>query len=145
MRYQLNRKKKCKAVSYQLEIKKEYPLSSSRHHFVIEENKIKNIMVMNQKMIERLVSKKVKTKYDKLIKLLTNLLISEDDTGTCSREALNLIEKFRLEIKNKYRHYLKEKELKEMANQLKVMQKVALEKEAEIKSFLAEEYIGRSR
>ena len=46
-------------------------------------------------------------KYDKLIKYLTELLVSADDTGDAMREALNQIEKFRLEIKIKYRKFLK--------------------------------------
>jgi len=111
MTYQVNKEKKIENSSYQLAIKNSYPLTSSNHHFLLEGDKIKNIMVVDQKMIERAVLKKVRLKYERLIKLLTNLLISEDDTGTCATEALNLIEKFRLEIKVKYRKYLKEKDV----------------------------------
>lgn len=53
------------------------------------------------------------------------LLTSDDDTGESLREALNRIEKFRQEIKNKYRHFLKKKELEEMGKQLKLFQQEA--------------------
>jgi len=58
---------------------------------------------------------------------------------------LNLIEKFRLEIKNKYRFYLKEKELKMMATKLRRMQQIAIQKEMEVRSFVVEETIGKAR
>ena len=56
---------------------------------------------------------------------LMELLTSDDETGETFREALNRIEKFRQEIKNKYRHFLKQKELEEMGKQLQLFQKEA--------------------
>ncbi len=122
-----------------------YPMVSKSHSVVIQGSPIKNILVMDSELIYVLVSKKVKVKYERLIKILTELLISGDDEGGSIQEAMNLIEKFRLEVKNKYRKYLKEKEIREMSVQLKVMQQVALQKEMEIKASLAEEYISRSK
>lgn len=145
MNYIVKRKGKSENSQYKIESLKGYSLASKNHKFVIEETEVTNIIVLDFNLIRLLVSKKVKVRYEQLIRYLTTLLTSDDDTGTCCQEALNTIEKFRLEIKNKYRKYLREKELKEMANQLKVMQKVAMEKEVEIKNFLAEEYIGKSR
>lgn len=145
MNYKVNKKKTKKNSSLKRSDLKGYALATKNHKFIIEQTEIRNIIVLNPQMIEIVVSRKVRAKYQKLIPVLTELLVSDDDTGDCSREALNLIEKFRLEIKNKYRVYLQEKELKEMAKQLKIMQNEALKKEMEIKSFLAEEYIGRSR
>ncbi len=74
-------------------------------------------------MIEVVILKKVRKKYDHLLKLLSSLLNSDDDTGTALREALNLIEKFRQEIVTKYVYYLKEKELEEMGKHLAYLQK----------------------
>lgn len=122
-----------------------YPMASGKHKFVIEGMAIKNILVMDKAFVSSLVSKKVMAKYEKLIKTLTELLVSDDETGVCFHEALNLIEKFRLEIKNKYRHYLKEKELKKMANKLKTMQQIAVQKQLEVTSFVAESSMGKSR
>lgn len=105
---------------------------------------VKNIIALDQEFVEVLVFKRVYSKYEKLLKTLTELLVSDDD-GTCCREALNLIEKFRLEIKNKYRFYLKEKELKMMAAKLRMMQQIAIQKEIEVRSFVTEETIGKAR
>ena len=91
--------------------------------FKINGSIIKNIKVIDRKMSTTIVTNKVLKKYDKLIFLLTELLISDDDTGDTFREALNHIEKFRLEIKIKYREFLKKKELEMMSKQLSVLKK----------------------
>lgn len=99
-----------------------FPMASSKKIFTIGKYKVKNIVIINTKLAHPLISKKVSKEYQKLVTTLMELLTSDDDTGESFREALNRIEKFRQEIKNKYRHFLKQKELEEMANQLKVFQ-----------------------
>lgn len=85
--------------------------------------RVHEMVLYDPLMIEVVISKKVKTKYDHLLKLLASLLNSDDDTGTALREALNLMEKFRQEMVNKYIYYLKEKELEEMGKNLSYLQK----------------------
>ena len=72
--------------------------------------------------LENIISAK---KEDKLLDLLTELLVSDDDSGDTLREALNQIEKFILIIKNKYRDFLINKELNEISNKLKLIRKNA--------------------
>ena len=100
-------------------------MTSKTHAFHICNQEIKNVMVISKKLAYPLVLPKVEKKYKKLIELLTELLISDDDSGDSIRHALNQIEKFRLEIKNKYRAYLKRKDLELMAKQLSLLQKEA--------------------
>ena len=100
--------------------------------FNIGDYKVSNIVIYSKILWEKVVSSKVMKKYDKLIKYLTELLVSDDDTGDAMREALNQIEKFRLEIKIKYRKFLKKKELELMSKQLVKLQKVANERLIEI-------------
>lgn len=100
--------------------------------FNIGDYKVSNIVIYSKILGEKVVSSKVMKKYDKLIKYLTELLVSDDDTGDAMREALNQIEKFRLEIKIKYRKFLKKKELELMSKQLVKLQKVANERLIEI-------------
>ena len=77
-------------------------------------------------------------KYNKLIDKLMLLLTSDDDTGESFREALNIIEKFRLEIKIKYRKFLEKKVLKQMALQLKQLQKEAENRFLELQNYYSE-------
>ena len=100
-------------------------MGSAKKIYIIQKTKIKNIVVINSKLVHPLILKKVTKEYKKLISILMELLTSDDDTGESLQEALNRIEKFRQEIKNKYRHFLKKKELEEMGKQLKLFQKEA--------------------
>ena len=102
-----------------------FPMGSAKKIFVIKNSNIKNIIVINSKLVHPLVEKKVSKEYQKLISILMELLTSDDDTGESLRETLNRIEKFRQEIKNKYRYFLKKKELEEMGKQLKLFQREA--------------------
>ena len=60
--------------------------------------------------------------------------MDDDDSGDSIREALNQIEKFKQEIKNKYRDYLKKKDLELMSKQLYLLQKEATERYMEIRN-----------
>ena len=98
---------------------------TSRKGFHINGEVIRIITVMDKKLAHPFVEAKVMGKYSKLVPILTELLVSDDDTGDSFREALNHIEKFRLEIKNKYRAFLMKKELEFMSKQLTTLRKEA--------------------
>ena len=104
----------------------------SRNNFSIDDITVKNIRIYSFDLCHPLVSKAVRIRFKKLLDLLTDLLISDDDSGDTFREALNQIEKFRLIIKNKYRDFLINKELTEMSNKLKLLRKNAEERLIEI-------------
>ena len=109
-----------------------FVLGSRNKVFAIAGMAVKNIIIYTKHLASVLVSEKVMTKFQKLIIVLTELLVDDDDSGDSFREALNHIEKFRLEIKIKYRNYLKQKELEMMSKQLTQLQKVANERLLEI-------------
>lgn len=95
---------------------------------------IKNLEIYDKKLAHPIAIMQVKKKYEKLMNILPDLLISDDDSGESIRHALNEIERFRQIIKNKYREYLKEKDLKLMSSQLKVLQREAKAKYLEIQN-----------
>ena len=105
-----------------------FPMGSSKKIFKIQGFNIHKIHIMNKKLANPLASKIVFQKYEELVKILTELLVEDDDSGDTCREVLNQIEKFRLEIKNKYRDYLLKKELEKMSKQLTLLQKEAKQK-----------------
>ena len=109
-------------------------MASKRKIFKINGAEIREIKVVNKKFANPLVYKKVLQKYNTLISLLTDLLVSDDDSGDSYREALNQIEKFRMEIKNKYRRYLKKNELEKMSKQLMTLKKEATKKIIELQN-----------
>ena len=107
-------------------------MASKRKVFKIEGSNIREIRIVDRKLANPLASKIIFQKYEKLIEVLTELLLEEDDDGETCQEILDRIEKFRMEIKNKYRNYLKKKELEEMSKKLIFFQKEAQKKLAEI-------------
>ncbi len=102
-----------------------FPMGSSRKVFKIKGSEITNIDICNKKMAHSIVIKKVEKKYKSLIKLLTDLITDDDDSGESFREALNQIERFRMMIKNKYRNFLTKEEIETMSKQLVILQKEA--------------------
>lgn len=106
-----------------------YKLPSKKNKFIIKGSTITNIRITNKKLAHPFTSLIVSKKYLKLINDLTELLTSDDETGESCREVLNQIERFKSEIKAKYRLYLNKEELKQMANKLKILQKEAKIKE----------------
>ena len=90
-------------------------MGSNKKVFTINGCKITDIEICNKKMAYPIASKKANKKYRDLIKILTDLLVDDDDSGETCREALNQIEKFRQAVKfqetsqNKYILFLQYK------------------------------------
>ncbi len=121
-------------------------MPSRGNKFKIQGMVVKDILVVDVMLAKGLVRDYVDKKYRKLIAELTELLISDDDTGEPFRIALNRIEKFRQEVKNKYRIYLEKKELEIMAKQLSALQKQAKLEFAELQnSLMVTNEIGKGR
>ena len=102
-----------------------FKMTSSNKSLTIAGEKVSNIEITSKKLAHPLVYKKVCKKYDKLIAILTDLLISDDDSGDGYREALNQMERFKVELRSRYREYLQEKNLEFFTKQLTALQKEA--------------------
>ncbi len=111
-----------------------FMMGSKNKIYKINGNEVRDIKVIDTNLASSLVKQQVAKKYEKLISLLTELLVDDDDSGDTYREALNQIEKFRQEIKNKYRKFLKQKELEMMSKKLVVLQKEANKRLFEIQN-----------
>lgn len=77
---------------------------------------------------KQFIKRRVQKKYRKLLQMILFYLQTDDDTGVSYHEALDKIEYFRQLIKNKYKAYLNEKQLDEMAKQLSQLKKSAEQK-----------------
>ena len=123
-----------------------FPMSSRRKLFDILEMNVENVNINNKGMVYPVVSQKVNKLYERLLLLLTELLVTDDESGEAYREALNQIERFRIQIKNKYRYFLKRRELEKMSKQLKLLQMEARNKSMEIQnSYEMMNVTGKSR
>lgn len=136
--YSINSDFKNKGVALNINLSG-FPMGGSKKVFKINGTDIREIKISSTYLASPLATEKVLKKYRELINYLTELFLDDDDTDGAMREALNQIEKFRLEIKNKYRDFLKKKELEMMAKQLSVLQKEAKERLEEIRNSYMEE------
>lgn len=107
-----------------------YSLPSKKGKFYIEEVEVDNITITDPAISNAFVTNVVIRKYNRLIKKLTEQLVDDEPDG--EGLILDEIEKFRIEIKNKYRKYLDKKTLEKMARKLKYFIKTVKE-EKEVK------------
>lgn len=107
---------------------KGFLLPSKDNYFKIKNNNISNIIITDKRLIHSIIYKKVNKKYLKLIKLLNKYLESDDDGDDSFNKCLDEMEKFRIEIKEKYRKYLLKEELESMSYNLKNYKKLLIDK-----------------
>ena len=129
--YSIKKEKLKGKINNELELDG-FIMGSKGRAFKINNHIVKNIYIIDNKLAYPVVSVQIMKKYNKLIEYLTELLVSDDDSGDAMREALNQIERFRLQIKNKYRSILKKNELELMSKQLVKLQKAANQRLLEI-------------
>ena len=132
--YSVNSDKNMKGRLDNVLILDGFPMGSANRVYQIQGSPIRCIKVIGRPLASPMVTDLVMKKYRKLIAYLTELLVDDDDSGDSIREALNQIEKFKQEIKNKYRDYLKKKDLELMSKQLYLLQKEATERYMEIRN-----------
>ena len=144
--YSVHSEKKIKGKIEDIVLHQSIPMGSSQKVYKIDQCEIRSIRVAGSSLATPMAASIVQKKYEKLIRQLTELLTDDDDSGDSIREALNQIEKFRLEVKNKYRDFLKKKEMELMSTQLMLLQKEAMKRYLEIRNnFLKKEENRRSK
>lgn len=83
---------------------------------------VNKMIIINPTLIEKLVDKKIKHKFNNLINLLSFVYENEDATGDGLELALNEAEKFRMELINKYKKYLSEEKQSLMEKKLDILE-----------------------
>lgn len=83
---------------------------------------VNKMIIINPTLIEKLVDKKIKHKFNNLINLLSFVYENDDTTGDGLELALNEAEKFRMELINKYKKYLSEEKQSLMEKKLDILE-----------------------
>lgn len=83
---------------------------------------VDKMVIINPTLIEKLVDKKIKHKFNNLINLLSFVYESDDATGEGLELALNEAEKLRMELINKYKKYLSEEKQSLMEKKLDILE-----------------------
>lgn len=83
---------------------------------------VNRMILINPSLIEKMVDKKIKRKFDYLINFLSIVYDNEDGTGDGLELALNEAEKFRNELCNKYKQYVKEEKYELLLKKISILE-----------------------
>lgn len=113
---------------------------------------VNKMVFINPSLIEKIVDRKIKHKFNNLINLLSFVYENDDASTTDGLDlALNEAEKFRVETINKYRSYLTEEKLKLMEKKIDILEdEIKLRRQFFIneqasREFYSEKKEGKSR
>ena len=120
-------------------------LMKSKKGLKIQNQIINNIRVVNTSLANIPVEYELLKKSEKLTSKLIDLIADDEGTGESCREALNQIEKFRQELRNRYRNYVNETTLMNIENILKKLKKDAEKRIIEVNTYFEEKENGKSR
>lgn len=83
---------------------------------------VNRMILINPSLIEKMVDKKIKRRFDYLINLLSVVYENDDDTGEGLKLALNEAKKFRTELSNKYRQYINEEKYQLLLKKIAILE-----------------------
>ncbi len=83
---------------------------------------VNRMILISPTLIEKMVDKKAKRRFDYLINLLTVVIDEDDSSGEGLRHALDECERFRREIINKYRKHLNDEKVELLENKLAILE-----------------------
>ena len=152
-RFLVIKNKDSKAIKYleydKLNGYRVYPKQNVKFTNAINVNKM---IIINPSLIEKVIDRKIKHKFNSLINLLSFVYENDDDSTTDGLDlALNETEKFRMETLNKYKSYLTEEKLKLMEKKIEILEdEIKLRKQYFIneqisREFYSEKKEGKSR
>lgn len=152
-RFLVIKNKDSKTIKYleydKLDGYKIHPKNNIRFTNAINVNRM---IFINPSLIEKIVDRKIKHKFNNLINLLSFVYESEDASTSDGLDlALNEAEKFRMEIINKYKSYLTEEKLDLMKKKIDILEdEIKLRRQYYIneqmsREFYSEKKEGKSR
>ena len=83
---------------------------------------VNKMILINPSLIEKVVDKKIKRRFDYLINLLSVVYENDDETGDGLELALNEAEKFRMELINKYKQYINEEKYQLLMKKIAILE-----------------------
>ena len=100
-----------------------YDLSRKKNIKIKDAINVNKVVIINPSLMNKVATKKVNLKFERLLKLLNVIFETDDDSaGTAYREGLNEISKLRLEAYTKYRKYMEEEEFTLVMKKLDILE-----------------------
>ena len=83
---------------------------------------VDRMILIQPDLIQKMIQKKWNKKLQQLLKLLSLVEASDDESGTGYREVLSEVERLRREVLNRFRIYLEKEQLNLMEQQLNIIE-----------------------
>lgn len=126
VRYLVVKKKDSKELIYFEYDKLEgYDVTPKKNKPFQDSIQVNKMILINESLIQKMIQKKLNKRFQKLLCDVNLLFESDDETGTGLREVLNQLERFKMEVKNKYRKYMEKEELLLLGKKLSILQNEA--------------------
>ena len=85
-----------------------YDLSPKKNIKIKDAINVNKVVIINPSLMNKVASKKVNIKFQKLLQMMMIIFDNDDESGTVYREGLNEISKLRLEVNTKYLKYMEQ-------------------------------------
>ena len=83
---------------------------------------VDRMILINPSLIEKMIDKKVKRRFEYLINLISVVCEAEDESGDGLYLALDQAERFRREVINKYKSYITEEKLQLLEKKIAILE-----------------------
>ena len=82
---------------------------------------ISRMIIINPTFIDKIATKKINAKFDKLINMMSFVCENEDESGEGYRIALDEANKLQMELINKYKKYIEDEKLELMLKKIEIL------------------------
>lgn len=101
-----------------------YNLKAKKDLHFMDAIDVNRIIIINPSFIEKIATKKINAKFDRLINMIQIVCDNEEDdeTGEGYRIALDEANKLKMELWNKYKKYISEEKLDLMTKKIEILE-----------------------
>ena len=99
-----------------------YNLKAKKNTSFFDDINVSRVIIINPSFSEKIARKKMDAKFEKLLTMM-NIVLEEDETGEGLDIVLDEANKFRMELINKYRKYIADRDLDLMMKKLEIVEK----------------------
>jgi hypothetical protein len=126
-RFVVTKDAKTEVITYmEYEKLKGFNVKPKKNMDIYDMINVNEMVVINPSLIEKLVSKKCKRTLESIIKMLSVIYEDGDEGDEPLQRALDELAKFKAQVENKYKEYMKEKEFKLLLKKIEILRREVL-------------------
>lgn len=122
-RFLIKKDNKSKEITYfDYEKIKGYNLKAKKDIHFEDAIDIKSMVIINPSFMDKIATKKIGSKFERLLNLTSYVCEEDDESGDGYYIALNEVNKLRMELINKYKKYIGEEKFELMLRKLEIIE-----------------------